>query len=479
MINNQTEKLIALFEKWSKEKTISFSPLPFSGSARKYFRIKGNTKTAIGTINTDKRENNAFIYLTKYFLESNFNVPEIYASPINSNIYLQSDLGDQTLFSLLEQKGDKDRFDVEIISIYKKVIEQLPRFQINGSKKLDYSFCYPRAKFDKQSMMWDLNYFKYYFLKLAKIPFDEQKLEDDFNSLCGFLLQADSNYFLYRDLNSRNIMLVNEEPYFIDYQGGRKGALQYDIASLLYDSKAKIPPNLRQELLDHYINLVRKIKPIEKREFSKYYHGYVLIRLMQMFGAYGYRGYFEGKAHFLKSISLAQKNLEWLLENHRPKVKLPELWNALENIINSAELKKYDWNKHSDNKLTVHITSFSYREKIPLDLSGNGGGFVFDCRAIPNPGRLDEYKKQTGKDEAVQIFLNEKIEAQNFLKETFALIDQSVENYINRNWTDLIVNYGCTGGQHRSVYCAEKLAGHLRSKYDVIVDLVHTKTDYK
>ena len=467
--------LITLFEKWSGEKAVSFSPLPLSGSARKYFRISGNTHSAIGTYNTDKRENRAFVYLTKHFLKNKLNVPKIYSSNLNSGIYLQQDLGDTTLFSMLEQKNTGDRFDDEIISIYKNVLEELPRFQISASKKIDYSFCYPRARFDKQSMMWDLNYCKYYFLKLANISFDEQKLEDDFNTFTNFLFNAGSNYFMYRDFNSRNVMMLNDKPYFIDYQGGRKGALQYDVASFLFDSKANVPLNLREEFLEHYISAAEKIKKIDKRKFLKYYYSFVLIRLMQMFGAYGYRGFFEGKSHFLKSIPFAIRNLEWLMQNHRPKIKTPELFNALAQIAASRELRKYEWIEPQKNALTVSVNSFSYRDRIPNDLSGNGGGFVFDCRAIHNPGRYDEYKLLTGKNKPVQDFLDAQPEAQDFLKHVFALADESVEKYLSRGFTHLTINFGCTGGQHRSVYCAERLTKHLKEKFDVHVVLNHTK----
>ncbi len=469
------ENLVQLFENWSGEKVKTFSPLPASGSQRKYFRIAGENKIAIGALNLDRRENQAFIYLSKHFLKYKLNVPKVYAADLQNNVYLHEYLGEQTLFSLIEKTRKGNVLSDEVITIYKKAIERLPFFQITASKKIDYSYCYPRAKFDRQSMLWDLNYFKYFFLKLANIPFDEEKLEKDFNALAQFLLQADCNYFMYRDFNSRNIMIVNNEPYFIDYQGGRKGALQYDIASLLYDSKANLPLNLREEFLDLYISSARKIKSFDRREFLKYYHGYLLIRLLQMFGAYGYRGYFEGKAHFLRSISFAVKNLEWLLKNHRPKIKMPELFNVLGLIAHSAELKKFEWKEISDEKLTVRINSFSYREKIPIDITGNGGGFVFDCRAISNPGRYDEYKSLNGIDKQVQEFLDEQPEAQKFLTDTFDLIDNTVENYIERKWTDLMVNYGCTGGQHRSVYCAERLARHLKVKYDINVILTHTK----
>ncbi|MHB8905414.1 MAG: RapZ C-terminal domain-containing protein [Melioribacteraceae bacterium] len=463
-----------LFENWSGEKILTFSPLPESGSPRKYFRITGAFKTAIGVFNTNKQENKSFIYLSKHFLKNSLNVPKIYRSDLPNNIYLIEDLGNQTIFSSLEENKNKNKFNDELEIVYKKTIEQLPRFQITAAKKLDYSKCYPVPKFDKQSMLWDLNYFKYYFLRLAGISFDEQKLENDFNTLADFLLQADCNYFMYRDFNPRNIMLKNGEPYFIDYQGGRKGALQYDIASFLFSSKADLSFSLKEEFLEYYIVKAKGIKPFNRKEFLKYYDGYVLIRLLQMFGAYGYRGYFEGKAHFLKSIPYAVKNLEWLLKYHRPKIKTHELFNSLQQIVNSSELKKFDWNFSVDGKLTVRINSFSYRKKIPADLSGNGGGFVFDCRAIPNPGRIYKYKPLNGKDKPVQNFLDDQPEAQTFLKETYDLVDKSVENYINRKWTDLMVSYGCTGGQHRSVYCAEKLAEHLASKYKIGIKLIHT-----
>jgi aminoglycoside/choline kinase family phosphotransferase len=474
-----TDELKNIFEKWSREKVKSFSPLPESGSSRKYYRISGESKNAIGAFNPDLRENKAFIYLSKHFVKVNLNVPKIYSADLKNNIYIQEDLGNQTLFSLLEQTRIGDALPDEVITLYKTAIEQLPVFQVTASNKLDYTKCYPRAKFDKQSMLWDLNYFKYYFLKLANISFDEQKLEDDFNTLTTFLLKADCNYFLYRDFNSRNIMIKNSEPYFIDYQGGRKGALQYDIASLLLDSKANIPVKYRQEFLEAYLISVSHIKKINKKEFIKYLNGYALIRLLQMFGAYGYRGYFEGKAHFLKSIPFAISNLELLFNTSKIKsnIKLKELYTALDKIISSRELKRFGDPKPAENKLTVHVNSFSYRGKIPQDLTGNGGGFVFDCRAIPNPGRYEEYKSYNGTDKNVQDFLDAQPDAQSFLKDTINMIDKTVTKYIANGWTNLMVNYGCTGGQHRSVYCALKLAEHLSSKHEIIVRLRHIRLE--
>ncbi|MCX7798599.1 MAG: phosphotransferase [Melioribacter sp.] len=465
------DELIKLFERWANQKAISITQIIGSGSNRKYFRIKSESKSAIGVTNENKKENKAFIYLTKHFIKHKLNVPKIYKSNLSKGIYLQEDLGDETLFSQLVSKRKNYEFPKEIIPFYKKAIEELPVFQIKGRINLDFSICYPRPAFDRQSIMWDLNYFKYYFAKLFNINFDEQKLENDFHLLTNFLLEADSNYFMYRDFNSRNIMIKNGILYFIDYQGGRKGALQYDIASLLYDSKANLPQKLREDLLEHYLKSVNKIKKINNKEFFKYYDGFVLIRLLQMLGAYGFRGLYEGKAHFMQSIPYAINNIKELL--NKIKIKIPELISVLKQLVELEEIKNYEWKK--PNKLTIRINSFSYNEKIPLDISGNGGGYIFDCRVISNPGKLDMFKNLTGKDKAVQSFLDNLPDAQKFLSNVIKIISQSVENYISRGWTDLMVNFGCTGGQHRSVYFAEKLAEYLKSNYDVNIKITHTQ----
>lgn len=467
------KKLIELFEKWEKEKSISFTPLPESGSNRKYFRITSKNKSAIGVFNPDKRENQAFIFLSKHFIKSGLNVPQIYSTLLSYNIFLIEDLGDTTLFSLIinSTNGLSD----EQLSLIKKSLAELGKFQIVGSRNLDYSKCYPRSTFDTQSIMWDLNYFKYYFLKLTGINFDEQKLEDDFNTLAKYLAKVDNNFFMYRDFNSRNIMIKENQLYFIDYQGGRKGPLQYDVASFLYSSKLNFDEELRDELLKHYLESVSVYKKVNKKEFLNYYYDFALIRILQMLGAYGFRGYYEGKAHFITSIPFAIKNLRNVLDKVKIKQNLPELKKCLNEIINSdkfSQLTKADGKK---NKLTVRINSFSYRDKIPTDFTGNGGGFVFDCRAIPNPGRLEKYRTLTGKDLQVQRFLETQPEVNRFLKESFDIVEQSVTNYLKRGWTDLMVNYGCTGGQHRSVYCAEKLAEYLKGKYDIDIVLSHTK----
>ncbi|MEW6507995.1 MAG: RNase adapter RapZ [Bacteroidota bacterium] len=464
-------KLIELFEKWANEKSISFNPLPLSGSMRRYFRIESKNKSALAVYNPDKRENRAFIYLAKHFSKYELNVPKIYAQNLKENNYLIEDLGNQTLYSLISSTGNNFAATIHLI---KNALSQLPRFQISASRELDYSVCYPRAAFDKQSIMWDLNYFKYYFLKLTGINFDEQELEADFQNFSNGLMKADKNYFMYRDFNARNIMIKDGDLYFIDFQGGRKGPLQYDLASFLYSSKLNLAEDLRKDLFEHYISSLAAHKKIDLRKFKKFYFDFALVRILQMLGTYGYRGYYEGKAHFLTSIPFAVKNLKSILDNKKYKIKIPHLIECLTKIIRSDQFSGLNGTSVETKRLNVRINSFSYKDKIPFDFTGNGGGFVFDCRSIPNPGRIEEYKTLTGKDELVKKYLDSQPEAQKFLKDSFDIVEQSVVNYINRGWTNLMVNYGCTGGQHRSVYCAESLSSFLKSKYDLEIVLNHT-----
>jgi hypothetical protein len=271
-------------------------------------------------------------------------------------------------------------------------------------------------------------------------------------------------------MQSRNIMLVNNTPYFIDYQGGRKGPLQYDIASLLFDAKANLSHSLRQELLDYYIETINKYIAITKQDFIRFYYGFVLIRILQALGAYGFRGLYEKKEHFLLSIPYAVNNLEWLLLNQHIPLKIPELTKVIELIINQEKNKSKNKITH---KLKVTINSFSYRRGIPQDNTGNGGGFVFDCRTLHNPGKYDEYKNFNGNDKTVIDFLKNQKETFEFLSHIYAIIDKSVERYIDRDFSDLMINFGCTGGRHRSVYCAENMAKHLKEKYDITIELNH------
>jgi len=468
------ERLIALFEQWAGQTMEVITELPCSGSNRKYYRISGKNISVLGAINKDLKENIAFIEFSQFFKAQALKVPDIYAVDGDMDCYLLEDLGNTTLFDWLSTTRSENEIPASIISFYKKAIEQLIEFQLKG-KDIDFSLCYPRSKFDKQSMMWDLHYFKYYFLKLAQINFDEQLLEDDFNHLCNYLLQTDTNYFLYRDFQSRNIMVVENQPAFIDYQGGRQGALQYDLASLLYDAKANLPQALRRELLNHYILLISQKIEIDEAKFRELFSGYVLIRILQAMGAYGFRGFYEKKEHFLKSIPFALENLKELLSEQWLINNFPSLYTALKEIVRNERLLKISAN----NTLTVTINSFSYKRGIPIDFNGNGGGFVFDCRAIHNPGRYQEYRNKTGKDAEVIAFFEKETEMSNFLDGIFKIVEQSVTKYLDRNFKHLMVNFGCTGGQHRSVYCAEKLAAHLKNKYQVNIKLKHIEQEMK
>lgn len=470
------QDLVELFENWSGEKARNITPLPPSGSYREYYRVMGENISAIGAFNPDRKENIAFVDFSKHFHRKGLPVPAIYAEELDHNMYLIQDLGDTTLFLYLTEKRQHSKFPNEVSRVYKDVLNELPRFQIIAGEDLSYDVCYPRRQFDKQSMLWDLNYFKYYFLKLAKIPFDEQELEDDFQALTDYLLQTDCDFFLYRDFQSRNIMLCHQKPYFIDYQGGRRGALQYDVASLLYDAKADIPQSVRNELLDHYIGAVSRLLVVDQKEFLEYYYGYVFIRIMQAMGAFGFRGFYEKKIHFLQSVPYALDNLQWLLDYVQLPVKLPALGQVFYQLVESDTLRSLG---DSQQKLTIRINSFSYRRGIPIDDTGNGGGYVFDCRTIHNPGRYEQYKQFTGKDQPVIEFFQRETDVKSYLQSVYELVDRSVETYQQRNFTNFMVNFGCTGGQHRAVYCAERLAEHLKEKYAVNIILRHLEQEMK
>jgi hypothetical protein len=350
----------------------------------------------------------------------------------------------------------------------------LPRFQIEAGRDLNYKVCYPRASFDRQSINWDLNYFKYYFLRLAGISFNEQALETDFSRLTKFLLGADHDYFLYRDFQSRNVMLRDGQPYFLDYQGGRKGALQYDIASLLYDGKADIPPELRQELLDYYLDCLGNYIKVDHDAFMEHYYAFVYIRIMQSLGAYGFRGFYERKAHFLQSVPYALKNLRWLVHHVKLPIALPALLDAVHGMLASEKLQGLS---SSADALKVRIFSFSFHHEMPPDETGNGGGYVFDVRNLPNPGRLEQFKHLTGKDAPVIEYLMQQESVHHYLASVLSLVDASVSGYQSRGFKNLMVSFGCTGGQHRSVFLAEQLARHLRAVDGVEVVVRHIEME--
>jgi aminoglycoside/choline kinase family phosphotransferase len=455
------------------------------GSGRKIIRLSNDDISAIGILYDVREENMAFLEFSRHFRRQGLPVPEIYAEDLSHGAYLEEDLGGTTLFEFLSQHREGPDISPEAVAAYRKVVALLPRFQVEAGRDLNYKVCYPRASFDRQSIAWDLNYFKYYFLRLAGIPFNEQGLEDDFDRLTELLLSADRDYFLYRDFQSRNIMMrkipgqlpiqiPNEissdtQPFFLDYQGGRKGALQYDIASLLYDAKADLPPNLRRRLLDHYLDSLGEFMDFDRVAFMQFYYAYVYVRIMQAMGAYGFRGFYERKEHFLQSVPYALKNLRWLLHNAELPIALPTLTEAFKSIVASEKLQGLASDREKTERLTVRIFSFSFHRGLPQDDTGNGGGFVFDGRSLPNPGREERFKMLTGKDAPVAEYLDQQESVRQFLANTVALVDASVSSYQQRGFKHLMVSFGCTGGQHRSVYLAEQLAKNLRGTVEVVL----------
>lgn len=462
-----------LFEDWANEKMTSFTPIDSAGSNRKYFRISGKNKTAIGVFNEDIKENLAFIQFSKSFHQSGLQVPELYICGSDSITYLLEDLGDHSLFDMRIVEPTNSVSE-STLDYYKKSLSELLKIQFISKDKIDFNYCYPRASMDRQSILWDLNYFKYYFLKPKNILFDEQKLEDDFHKLIDILLEADQDYFMYRDFQARNIMIHNNKPYFIDYQGGRKGALQYDLASILYQVKAKLPTSIREELIQHYLNKLSKHSDLSKKSFMTHFYPYVFIRLIQVMGAYGFRGLIEKRSHFIESIPLAVESLKDTLPSFDFLKELHELNHCIQSITSeNQETKK-------ESSLFVNIKSFAYKAGIPKDISGHGEGFVFDCRALPNPGRYKEYQHLNGMDKPVIDYLKKYAEIFSFLDHTTQLIELSIDNYIERGFTNLNINFGCTGGQHRSVFFAESIAKHLKDKYNIKIELTHTQqTNWK
>src|SRR5205809_3634094 len=397
--------LKTLFEQHFHSPVARVQPLQgeLGGSGRSIIRLAGDKLSAIGILYDIREENVAFLEFSRHFRRHGLPVPEVYAEDLSQGAYLEEDLGDTTLFEFLSRNRTGENIAPQVVEGYRKVVAVLPRFQIEAGRDLNYKVCYPRANFDRQSIAWDLNYFKYYFLRLAGISFNEQALENDFARLTKFLLSAGHDYFLYRDFQSRNVMLRDGQPFFLDYQGGRKGALQYDIASLLYDAKADLPPELRQHLLDRYLEVLSTFVDLKRDVFMYTYYAYVYVRIIQAMGAYGFRGFYERKPHFLQSVPYALKNIRWLRHNTELPIALPTLMDAFKSMIGSEKLLSL---ASDSGNLVLRVFSFSFHGgSVPVDQSGNGGGFVFDCRALPNPGREERFKDLTGKDAGVIEYL--------------------------------------------------------------------------
>jgi aminoglycoside/choline kinase family phosphotransferase len=488
--------LKTLFERHFHRPAELVKPLQgeLGGSGRRIVRLASGDRSAVGILYDVREENAAFLEFSRHFHRHRLPVPEIYGENLDAGAYLEEDLGDLSLFQFLSENREGAEIAGAVIEAYRRVIDELPRFQIEAGRDLNYRFCYPRASFDRQSISWDLNYFKYYFLKLAGVPFNERELEVDFGRLTRFLLSAPRDYFLYRDFQSRNVMLRQGKPVFLDYQGGRKGALHYDIASLLYDSKADLPAELRLRLLEHYLNRLADFAPVSPGEFMHHYYAFVYVRIMQALGAYGFRGFYERKPHFLQSVPYALKNLRWLLDNVELPLPLPTLLGAFRSMVESEKLRAISASvappektqpaqslalsaENSEN-LLLRIYSFSFHQGAPpKDETGHGGGFVFDARGLPNPGREERFKAFTGKDASVVEYLKQYKNVDEFLAGATALVESSVDNYRERGFKNLMVSFGCTGGQHRSVYLAESMAKHFRAKPGVEVRLRHLELE--
>ena len=440
--------------------------LPGAGSNRRYYRLEGKRRM-VGVRGTSAEENRAFVYMARHFRSAGLPVPEVYAVSDDGLCYLQEDLGDTLLFDAIRPGRESGQFSPEEKQWLRQTIRLLPKLQCAGARNFDFSRCYPQAEFDRRAVFWDLNYFKYCFLKATGLEFDEGRLEDDFDRLAEVLLAERTDTFMYRDFQSRNVMMRAGAPWFIDFQGGRRGPVYYDVASFLWQAKAHYPDELRGELLADYLEALARYQTVDAVQFRQRLRHFVLFRTLQVLGAYGFRGYFERKPHFLQSIPFAMANLRRLLEPDF--TEYPYLCKVLKEL---TQLETFNTHKTTE-KLQVTITSFSYKKGIPADASGHGGGFVFDCRALHNPGRYERYATMTGRDEPVARFLEEDGEVYPFLAHVYALVDASVARYQERGFSHLMVSFGCTGGQHRSVYAAQRLGEHLRDKYDVNIHIIH------
>ena len=470
----------ALYKNWRGHEAASMDVLPRSGSERRYFRIhEDDSRTIIGTYGANIKENETFFYFSKKFFDKQLPVANILAISDDRMFYLQEDFGDVSLIDRLESEGYTDN----IYSLFKKSLQALASLQVKGDHGLDYDRCLTNKEFGRQAIVADLLYFKYYFLDALRKPYDKQALIDDFEALSNYLTHTEYKYFMFRDFQSRNIMVKPDNSiHFIDYQGGMKGAPQYDVASALWQARANLSDEWKEKLLNDYIDELENLtrSKINRSVFKSQYNGYVMIRLLQVLGAYGFRGLFERKAHFLTSIPLALTNLKWFINNQSIGISLPEFRRVLDICVADEIIQQFT-PVQADEKtpLIVKINSFSYKKGLPIDESGNGGGFVFDCRGLLNPGRFEEFKTVTGRDKSVKDFLEQQTRMGEFLNSVFDIVDITVEDYLKRGFESLMISFGCTGGQHRSVYAADALARHLRNKFKVKIELKHHVQDEK
>lgn len=451
--------------------------LPQSGSDRRYLRLSNEQHSVIGAYNPDKKENNTFFYFSQVFAKYAMPVPEILAKSKDKQYYLLQDLGDTSLFNLLERDGHTE----EIKDLFKKSIDNLVRFHWEAAKEIDYSLCFSAESFDRKQILSDLLYFKYYFADLLKIHYNKPALLEELEEWSRALASARPQSFMYRDFQSRNIQVKDGEVYFIDYQGGMQGLPQYDLASLLWQARAQLPNEWKTELVNYYFTALQTLPEIpnfNELDFRRVYLECVLLRIMQTLGAYGFRGLLERKPHFIKSITPALQQLKAFLETYGHIPAHSELRNVLEQLVKPEITAQFDAPEvPADTPLKIKVYSFSYKKGMPADVSGHGGGFVFDCRGILNPGRFEEYKKLTGRETPVIEFLQNKTRMPEFLEHIFETVDIAVDDYLARGFDHLSVSFGCTGGQHRSVYAAETMVKHLKERYGLDAELVHLEQD--
>ena len=456
-----------LFESYTGQKLAEIMELPASGSNRRYFRLKSDGLSLIGAVGTNLQENHSFIYLARHFKEKGLRVPTVLAVSEDGSAYIQEDLGDQVLFGMVAQGRESGFYSPEETALLKSAIAELPKIQFVGAEGLEWKNCYPQEAFDARMVDFDLNYFKYCFLKATGLEFNEVLLQDDFEKFKADLLEEEDNTFMYRDFQARNVMVKDGAPWFIDFQGGRRGPIYYDVASFIWQARSRFPEDMKQELIGTYLEALQQYKKVDEAHFRSRLRLFVLFRTMQVLGAYGFRGYFEKKPHFLASVPYALSNLRKLLQT--PFSAYPYMNDLLSKMASLPELNEIA----QDHRLSVHIYSFAYKKGVPADTTGNGGGYVFDCRSVNNPGKYEYYRQFNGMDPEVIKFLEDDGEIKVFLDSVYNLVDAHVKRFIERKFTNLQVCFGCTGGQHRSVYSAEHLARHLMDKFDVKVTVTH------
>jgi aminoglycoside/choline kinase family phosphotransferase len=465
------ERLIALFEKTFGEPLEATTALRPHASNRQFYRLRSARRSVIGVLHDNRRENEAFVHFTKHFKSFGLPVPELYATDLTIGAYLEEDLGDTTLLDFLGREQVQPGFVSPVTeALYGRAVELLPRFQIEAGRSVPFQYSHPFRSYNRTAMRWDMHYFRDAFLRRTGIHWNNVLLERDFQTLADFLLQADSNFFMYRDFQARNIMVRNGDLAFIDYQDGRCGPLQWDVVSLLFQSKAALPADVRDRLLNRYLESAAQYVSIDRGAFLRYLHAFVFIRLMQVLGTYGEKGLGEKKEYFMASIPHAIRNLKSLLEINPLPVHLPALTSVCADLV--AHFEQGGGAIYAQ-PLTVKVYSFSYREGMPRDAYEHGGGFVFDCRCLQNPGREPQYRELTGLDRETADYFQARPEVEQFLHHVFGLVQQAVGNYLSRGFVRLAVFFGCTGGQHRSVYAAEHLARQIREVCKLEVEVEH------